>query len=85
MNETSRSLWQLLLLTCDANATVDLTCEECFTLLEYDTELLVSGANLDEIRPAASYHLSLCSKCKTKINGWLKGLDEDDASHNPGS
>jgi hypothetical protein len=57
MSETSRSLWQLLLLTCDANATVDLTCEECFTLLEYDTELLVSGATLDEIRPAAS---SIC-------------------------
>jgi hypothetical protein len=83
MSETSRSLWQLLLLTRDAGMPVQLTCEECLTLLEYDAELLASGAALDEILPVTSHHLSLCSKCKAKINGWLKGLDEDNASHNP--
>jgi hypothetical protein len=69
MSEQSRSLWQLLLLTHDASMPVQLTCEECFTLLEYDAELLAGGAVLDAIRPAVNRHLSLCSKCKAKING----------------
>jgi len=76
MKETGRSLWQLLLLRCDANTPVNLTCEECFVLLEYDVDLLANGAALDEILPAASYHLSLCSECKAKINEWLKDLSE---------
>ena len=82
MSETDRPLWQLLLLTGDSSIPVNLTCEECFTLLEYDAELLVNGAALDEIRPAASYHLSLCSKCKTKIYGWLRNLDEGNMNSN---
>jgi hypothetical protein len=83
MSEPSRSLWQLLLLTRDASMPVQLTCEECFALLEYDAELLTSGANIDEIRSAASNHLALCSKCKAKIDAWLKDLDEGDAAHDP--
>lgn len=72
MSETDRSLWQLLLLTRDGDTPVDFKCEECFTLLEYDAELLAGGAALDEIRPAVSYHLSLCSKCQAKIDEWLR-------------
>ena len=75
MSETGRSLWQLLLLIHDPTTPVQLTCEECFSLLEYDAELLANGAALDEIRPVASHHLSLCSKCKAKINAWLGKLD----------
>ena len=69
-----RSLWQLLLLTRNAEKPVQLSCEECFALLEYDAERLVSGAAIDEIRPAVSYHLSLCSKCQAKIDEWLGKL-----------
>jgi hypothetical protein len=71
MSKVSRPLWQLLLLTSASKASIQLTCEECFVLLEYDAELLASGAALDEIRPAVSYHLSLCSECQAKIDEWL--------------
>ena len=75
MSKKSRPLWQLLLLTNAPNVSVQLTCEECFTLLEYDAELLAGGVALDEIRPAVRYHISLCSECRTKIDEWLSKLD----------
>ena len=75
MSEKSRPLWQLLLLTKTLNESVQLTCEECFTLLEYDAELLAGGVTLDEIRPAIRYHVSLCQECWNKINEWMGKLD----------
>jgi hypothetical protein len=44
MSEASRSLWPLLLLTRDAGPSAQLTCEECFVLLQDDAELLSKGA-----------------------------------------
>jgi hypothetical protein len=74
MSKVPRPLWQLLLLTNTPEAPIQLTCEECFSLLEYDVELLVGGAAIDEIRPAVSHHLSLCSECQAKIDEWLGKL-----------
>jgi hypothetical protein len=74
MSEKSRPLWQLLLLTNASNVSVQLTCEECFTLLEYDAELLAGGVALHEIQPAIRYHLSLCEECRTMIDDWLEKL-----------
>lgn len=76
MDKANRSLWQLLLLTHDASTQVQLTCEECFALLEHDANLLAGGAALDEVRPAINYHLSICSKCQSKFKEWLKELDK---------
>jgi RNA polymerase subunit RPABC4/transcription elongation factor Spt4 len=66
-----RPLWQLLVLTRDPHAPVDLTCEECFALVEYDAGLLEAGVPLDEIRPIASRHLSMCPGCQTKFEEWM--------------
>jgi len=75
VSETVRSLWQLLLLTRDAGSPVQLTCQECFALLEYDAERLANGIPPDEIRPAVSRHLSLCPQCRAKFDDWLEKLD----------
>ena len=75
MGKVIRSLWQLLLLTHDARKPVQLTCEECFILLEYDADLLARGASLEEIRPTVEQHLSHCSTCRAKFEEWLKELD----------
>ncbi len=75
MSEKPRPLWQLLLLTNTPNRSVQLSCEECFTLLEYDAELLAGSVALHEIRPVIRYHLSLCEKCRAKIDDWLEKLD----------
>jgi hypothetical protein len=72
MAKIPRPLWQLLLLTNDPKMPGKLTCEECIALLAYDTELLLDGAELDEIRPAINKHLSQCSKCQAKLASWLE-------------
>jgi len=46
MDKVNRPLWQLLLLTSDSKKVVSLTCEECFALLEYATDLDMAAATL---------------------------------------
>ena len=72
MDKAPRPLWQLLLLTNESEGFVQFTCEECFTLLEYDADLLAVGADLDEIQSSVSRHLNLCTKCQTKFDDWLE-------------
>ena len=83
MNNPPRPLWQLLLLTSDPKMSGKLTCEECIALLAYDTELLVDGAALDEIRPAINKHLSQCSKCQAKFARWLEKQHRVDLLDDP--
>ncbi len=77
MDNVSRPLWRLLVLTSEPKKSVQLTCEECFALLEYDADLLAAGAALDEVRPAVIHHLSLCSACQAKFDSWLENLEGD--------
>jgi len=75
------SLWQLILLTRDTKKDVQLTCEECFSLLEYDADCLAAGADLAEIRPIVSHHLALCSSCRNQLDDWLEKLEDSLAHH----
>jgi hypothetical protein len=72
IDETSRPLWQLLLLVNESEGSVQLTCEECFILLEYDADLLAAGARLDEILPSIRHHLNLCAKCQVRFDDWME-------------
>jgi hypothetical protein len=77
MDKMSRPVWQLLMLASDSTKSLDLTCEECFSLLEFDAYLLATGAISDEIRPFVSHHVALCPECQIKFNGWLDKLAGD--------
>lgn len=68
----SHPLWQLLLLTRDAKEPIQLSCAECFALLEYDAELLDEGVPFDKISPAVNRHLSLCQACQTQLDRWIE-------------
>jgi hypothetical protein len=74
MDKMSRPVWQLLMLTSDSTKSIDLTCEECFSLLEFDAHVLTTGAVSDEFRPFVSHHLELCPECQTKFSSWLDKL-----------
>lgn len=74
-------MWQLLMLTREIGKPAQLTCEECFALLEYDAEMLASGAVSDEIHLAINRHLSICPACRTKFDAWLKELDGEGPHH----
>jgi hypothetical protein len=81
MSKTIRSLWQVLLITSNSKRPVQLSCEECFALLNYDADLLLSGVSLDDIRPAVRYHLSLCPNCQTRFDDWLDILESNPREH----
>ena len=81
MVKPGRPLWLLLLVARNSKRPVQLTCEECFTLLNYDAELLVKGAVLEDFRPIIRHHISLCSGCQAKIEEWLRKPNE--ARSNP--
>jgi len=77
MTNTEYSLWQLLLLTADREETIEISCSDCFTLLDYDASLLTKGGDLVELLPVIKHHLSICSSCQAELNSWLDELNED--------
>lgn len=81
MDDSSRPLWQLLVLASESEEPVELTCAECFALLEYDADLLEAGALLEQIRPSVMHHLSLYSACRTHYDNWLTALKEKPNVH----
>lgn len=76
MEKTGRSLWELLIITRDAIKPIQLTCEECFALLEYDADLLTAGVGFETIRNLIGRHLVSCQKCRLEFDAWLKKLDD---------
>jgi hypothetical protein len=71
----TRPLWQLLLETNDPEKNVPLTCEECLELLEFDVDLLASGADPEKVHKIVSHHLVLCSSCGTQLDDLLKEFE----------
>jgi len=80
MDKECRPLWRLFSLIHDSKKSVQLTCEECIALLDYDTGLLATGIALDEIRPSVNHHLSLFSECPVRFGTWLENLERDTES-----
>jgi len=74
-HNNSRPLWQLLMLISNQEKYIPLTCDECFTLLEYDADQLAAGGDMDRLRSATMHHLALCSKCHVEINNRLDRLE----------
>jgi hypothetical protein len=65
-----RALWQLLL-----EDSSDLTCEECFALMEYYAETLTSGRV--DLLPEILEHLEGCPDCELQHRMALRGLISD--------
>jgi hypothetical protein len=84
MRQSSLQLWELLLLARNPKIPIHITCAECFTLIEYDADLLAAGVSIDEIRSSIHHHLSLCSGCESEFGQWLERLEAEGGSK-PGS
>jgi hypothetical protein len=61
------SLWQLLRRTPS-----DLTCDECFAVLEYYAELLAQGG--EDLLPEITKRLEGCPSCQTEHRAALQQL-----------
>lgn len=66
-----RPLWQLLL-----EDPSDLTCDECFAIIEFYTDLLVQ-AGLD-LFPKVLEHLGRCPNCEAQYGETLRRLMQAD-------
>jgi len=71
----TRPLWQLLILAQNPNEDINLSCEECFALLEYDADRLAAGAIPSEIDSSVTKHLRLCTGCRTQLNEMIENLE----------
>lgn len=76
MDKTNRPLWNLLLIMDDMENTIQLTCDECIAILEYDANLLAAGVSIEKIRHSISHHLAHCTTCKIKYDKWLKDYEQ---------
>ena len=63
----TRSLWQLLVEDLS-----DVTCDECFTVLEYYAEVLARGGA--DLLPAVMEHLQTCPNCAVQHREALRCL-----------
>ena len=62
-----RPLWQLLL-----ENPSDLTCDECFAMMEYYAELLADGST--DLLPEVIEHLKQCPYCEVQYREELRHL-----------
>jgi hypothetical protein len=62
----SRALWQLLLVS-KAPDLSEMTCEECFAILDYFAGQLADGADPEKLRDPVVGHLSRCPECRPKF------------------
>jgi hypothetical protein len=66
-------LWQVLVKAAE-NETGDLSCEECFILMDYFADLLASGHAPREVLPLADRYLQRCPECQREYRQALADL-----------
>ncbi len=70
----TRPLWQLLVGFNEAQKAQKLSCDECFSILEYYAEQLASGADPAILQPSIKQHLAHCPNCRSKFAAWISRL-----------
>jgi hypothetical protein len=69
-------LWQILLKIQGSSTHVNLTCDECFELLDYLTsQISAEETYLDSLYDAARKHLQYCADCREHHLKLLQDLE----------
>lgn len=58
-------LWQVLLHVAQSDDEL-LSCDECFVLMDYLSDLLTDGANSEHVLALADRYLSRCPNCEAE-------------------
>ncbi|RME71500.1 MAG: hypothetical protein D6784_15055 [Chloroflexi bacterium] len=64
-------LWQVLLKTALETEEYEITCLECFNLLDQYADLLLEGADPAELLPSVQQHLNHCPACTQEFETLL--------------
>lgn len=70
-----RPLWKLLLITAVSDETVQLTCGECYTLLDYLADTAVRTQNWPAVIAAAKHHMACCPDCRDYYQARLAEIE----------
>lgn len=69
------SLWQILLKLERTDA--ELTCDECFIVLEYLADRAAGGSDLRRVLPKLREHIARCPHCREHHLRRLRELEAD--------
>ncbi len=73
---TDSPLWQTLLKSVLDTEEIEISCEECYNLLDMYADMLIDGADPDEIMPTVQQHLKQCNCCIGELEAMMIMLRE---------
>ena len=72
----TKQLWQLLLQSALETEEIEISCLECWNLLDQYADLILDGAEPDEIMPAVRQHLKNCPTCTHEFETLMLMIQE---------
>ena len=72
----AKKLWQLLLQSALETEDYEINCVECFYLLDQYADMILAGADPDEIMPTVRQHLKHCPTCTQEFETLVVMIQE---------
>lgn len=69
-------LWRALLKSALETEEYEITCEECFDVLDMYADLVIEGTEPAEIMPHVKQHLKHCHCCESELEALMIMLQE---------
>ena len=63
MDRPPRPIWKLLIVFSEPEQDGELTCDECFNIMEYLAGEAVRGIDMKILREAVHHHFEYCAGC----------------------
>ena len=79
----TKQLWQLLLQSALETEEIEISCLECWNLLDQYADLILDGADPDEIMSAVKQHLNNCPTCTHEFETLMLMIQEAAKSQQP--
>lgn len=76
MKRPSRPLWKLLIVFSEPDPGEELSCDECFNVLEHLAGEAVRGLELKYLEEAIIRHFELCPDCREHHISMLAELED---------
>ena len=72
----TKKLWQILLQSALETEEYEITCLECFNLLDQYADLILDGADPSQIMPTVRQHLKHCPTCTQEFETLMLMIQE---------
>ena len=79
----TKQLWQLLLQSALETEEIEISCLECWNLLDQYADLIIDGTHPDQIMPAVRQHLNNCPTCTDEFETLMLMIQEAAKSQQP--